>query len=48
LTTEGTRTSSEVSIPASALEASDLFLQFKKAKALNAHTGMYWLARPNK
>jgi uncharacterized protein with LGFP repeats len=48
VSTEGTRTSSDVSIPPSALEASGLFLVFKKAKAFGAHTGMYWLPRPDK
>jgi hypothetical protein len=43
--TENTHTSTTVSIPASELEPADRFVQFKKAKAFGAHTGMYWLGR---
>lgn len=48
VSTEGTRTSSTVDIPPGALEPSDVFLVFKKAKAFGAHTAMYWLPRPDK
>ena len=43
--TQDNHTSTMISIPPSAVEPSDRFLQFKKAKSFGAHTGMYWLGR---
>jgi uncharacterized protein with LGFP repeats len=43
--TENSRTSTTITIPPSAVEQSERFLQFKKAKAFGVRTGMYWLGR---
>jgi len=41
--TQDTLTSSSIAIAPSAVEVSNRFLLFKKAKAFGVHTGMYWL-----
>ncbi len=46
--TQDNHTTTTISIPPSAVEPSNLFLQFKKAKFLGIHTGMYWLARADR
>jgi uncharacterized protein with LGFP repeats len=46
--TQDTHTSTTISIPATLLEPSDVFIQFKKAKFLGVHTGMYWLSRADR
>jgi hypothetical protein len=43
--TQDSRTTMTVSIQPASVEPSYMFLQFKKAKFLGIHTGMYWLDR---
>ena len=43
--TQDQHTSTTICIPASLLEPGDVFVEFKKAKFLGVHTGMYWLPR---
>jgi uncharacterized protein with LGFP repeats len=43
--TQDNHTTTTISIPPSVVEPSNIFLQFKKAKFLGIHTGMYWLTR---
>lgn len=43
--TQDQHTSTTISIPITLVEPSDVFIQFKKAKFLGVHMGMYWLSR---
>jgi uncharacterized protein with LGFP repeats len=46
--TQDQHTSTTISIPITLLEPSDVFIEFKKAKFLGIHTGMYWLPRADR
>lgn len=46
--TQDRHTATTISIPPSLLEPSDVFIEFKKAKFLGIHTGVYWLARADR
>ena len=46
--TQDRHAATTISIPPSLIEPSDVFVEFKKAKFLGIHTGMYWLARADR
>jgi hypothetical protein len=46
--TQDRHAATTISIPPSLVEPSDVFIEFKKAKFLGIHTGMYWLARADR